>query len=267
VSEKLELEDVVELETQTVKFGEHEVEVPRSVLVKHRTHQTKETPRREHQEEDGRRVRVQAVLRWDDRCGNGHNTFSVTGQTWEVWGGLWKEASCGSIHGPIAKAFPELAHLIKWHLVSSDGPLYYVKNVSFLAGDRDCWGLRKGEARSTEYYLAHYTPTGHQTLVCEWPDSSEAHPDFYPPPKPLKFSDPVAAARAAAERGATVKAHASLVSQGKERELDAARIVAVWPDATDEELTAPGLVERLVARLPRLMKEFKADIEALGFTY
>lgn len=50
-------------------------------------------------------------------------------------------------------------------------------------------------------------------------------------------------------------------------DLAAARVCAVWPDATDEELTAPGLEDRLMARLPALMAEFKAAVESLGFVY
>ena len=53
----------------------------------------------------------------------------------------------------------------------------------------------------------------------------------------------------------------------KEANLDHARSSAVWPDAKDEELLAPGLEERLQARLPRLMEEFRAAVEALGFVY
>ena len=53
----------------------------------------------------------------------------------------------------------------------------------------------------------------------------------------------------------------------KESNLDHARSSAVWPDATDEDLLAPGLEERLQARLPRLMGEFKAAVESLGFVY
>lgn len=53
----------------------------------------------------------------------------------------------------------------------------------------------------------------------------------------------------------------------KEANLDYARSSAVWPDATDEDLLAPGLEERLQARLPRLMEEFRAAVEALGFVY
>jgi len=55
--------------------------------------------------------------------------------------------------------------------------------------------------------------------------------------------------------------------EGKARELDAARSSAIWPDATDEDLTAPGLEDRLLARLPKLMQEFRAAVESLGFTF
>ena len=51
---------------------------------------------------------------------------------------------------------------------------------------------------------------------------------------------------------------------GKEREIDAARRSAIWPDGTVDQLTDR---DALMARLPALMAEFKRDIEALGFTY
>lgn len=50
------------------------------------------------------------------------------------------------------------------------------------------------------------------------------------------------------------------VQQGK---LDYARSLAVWPDATDEELIAPGLEGRLRDRLKGLMEAFKADMSEL----
>lgn len=54
---------------------------------------------------------------------------------------------------------------------------------------------------------------------------------------------------------------------GSPPNLDYARSTAVWPDATDEELTAPGLEDRLRARLPKLLKDFQTAMEQLGFTY
>ena len=51
------------------------------------------------------------------------------------------------------------------------------------------------------------------------------------------------------------------VEQGK---LDYARSSAVAPDATAEQL---GSREWLAARLPDLMREFRAAVESLGFVY
>lgn len=57
--------------------------------------------------------------------------------------------------------------------------------------------------------------------------------------------------------------------EGKERDLDAARRVAVWPDATDAELMQEPeeLRAALVARLPGLIAAMRADIEAAGFVW
>ena len=57
--------------------------------------------------------------------------------------------------------------------------------------------------------------------------------------------------------------------EGKGRELDAARKTAVWPEATDEELCAEPekLREALAARLPRLLEQFRCDIEAAGLQW
>ena len=100
-----------------------------------------------------------ATVRHDDSCGNGHNTFSITGEIWERQEyrtpsgkrkGRREMVAGGCIHDEIAAHFPKLAPLIKWHLTSTDGPMHYYKNVIYLAGDRDCWGTRKGEVRQTE---------------------------------------------------------------------------------------------------------------------
>ena len=68
--------------------------------------------------------RGRVVLRFDDRCGNGHNTFSIT---------VDAQHFGGCMHAEIAEVFPEYAHLIKWHLVSTDGPLHYIANTLFHA--------------------------------------------------------------------------------------------------------------------------------------
>lgn len=53
------------------------------------------------------------------------------------------------------------------------------------------------------------------------------------------------------------------------RDFNTARKSAIWEDATDMELSQPReeLEKLLLKRLPKLMEEFRHDIEALGFTY
>lgn len=132
----------------------------------------------------GANTYIKAEVRHDDRCGNGHNAFSITGEIY-VPGRRDCEA-CGCLHNEIAKSFPELAPFIKWHLCSTDGPMHYLANTLYHAGDRD---------------------------------------------------------------------------------LDAARSCAIWPEATDEDLLAPDLKAKLENRLPALMAEFRAAVESLGLVY
>lgn len=53
----------------------------------------------------------------------------------------------------------------------------------------------------------------------------------------------------------------------KSKRYDLARRAAFWPDATDEELMSDNLEELLLARLPKLLEEFKLDVESLGFLF
>jgi hypothetical protein len=144
--------------------------------------------------EFGKDEKLVAVVRFDDQCGNGHNTFSVTGTIYV--GG--RDIAGGCLHDDIGERFPELAPFIKWHLTSTDGPMHYIAN--------------------TVYHAGNYQ--------------------------------------------ATLR-----VDGGKDRNLDRARSTAVWPDATDEELTDAGLDERLADRLPALMVDFRAAVESLGLVY
>lgn len=194
--------------------------------------------------ENGREYVLIANVRYDDECGNGHNTFAVTGEVWRAKNGqpIGRDCeSCGCIHEDIANHLPELAPYLKWHLVSSDGPMYYIANTVYHA-----------LAHGPKYAWVYYTG----------------------PQDPLKIKE-------ADERClGYVKADQARETEGKPgyrvewdqksarvANLDHARTSAVWPDATDEELTAPGLKARLQARLPKLMEEFKTAIEQLGFTY
>jgi hypothetical protein len=66
------------------------------------------------------------TIRHDDQCGNRHNTFTITG---EIGDHLW-----GMLHDEAREYFPELSHLLKWHLCSTDGPMHYIANTLYWVG-------------------------------------------------------------------------------------------------------------------------------------
>ncbi len=249
-------------------------------------------------------AQIVATVHYDDECRNGHNSFAITADIYDpTKKGHNREIAGGCCHDEIAAAFPELAPFIKWHLTSSDGPMHYPGNVTFLAGDRDCWGLAKGEVRSWDHgirfgdspvthpikksfmeflrdrlscdqyaksefrvvairhktdfktYGCHYTLIGYGE---EWHDCP-----FHTAAAADEFCE--ALNRCKVE---FVKVP-GLVSEGKDRELDSARNCAIWPEATDAELSLPKaeLEALLLARLPALLADFKRDVESLGFTF
>lgn len=83
---------------------------------------------------------ILVTVRYDDECGNGHNSFSITADIWRrTKKGISRMKTArdidmgGCCHDDVVKAFPELASLIKWHLVSSDGPMHYIANTTYHA--------------------------------------------------------------------------------------------------------------------------------------
>ena len=197
---------------------------------------------------------IVAEVRYDDERGNGHNTFSITADIRPVdrrKGG----GAGGCLHDEVAAAFPGLEPFIKWHLCSSDGPMHYVANTVYHASDRDYKGLLKGEKRQlrngkTKLPVWERIIRGSDGEIVkightDWRESNEQ------PQESLTATwEPV-----------------WIVGDGKERQLDFARSSAVWPEATDEDLTAPGLKERLEARLPALLVAFRAAVEHFGFVW
>ena len=75
----------------------------------------------------GEPCQITAQVRYDDQCGNGHNSFAITG---DIRRGR-NEIAGGMLHDEIAEAFPELAPYLKWHLCSSDGPMHYIANTVY----------------------------------------------------------------------------------------------------------------------------------------
>lgn len=242
--------------------------------------------------------RMKITLRYDDQCGNGHNTFSITSWIDEKRGnGHWREYGGGANHDEIVKRAPEFAPLIRWHLCSSDGPLHYVSNSLYLAGDKDCWGKRKGEPRSYEtriffdsvpipftgykenFYKWLETiglPHGAKGLeIIEFPYVGKDNYKFDPHYSFTGFGSswydaPFRSKEEAKNFLEAIQTCATFFQkvptawgEGKEPQLDAARSTAIWPDAALEDFTE----EKLLARLPGLMQDFKTAMEGLGFTY
>ena len=194
--------------------------------------------------ENGREYVLIAKVRYDDECGNGYNTFAVTGEIWRAKQGqpIGRDCeSCGCIHEDIAKWLPELAPYIKWHLVSSDGPTHYIANTVYHAqgyGPRYAWIYYTGPSDPLGIEGAKERLLGYERA--DKAKEAEGQPGYR-----IVWDEKTA----------------------KEANLDHARSSAVWPDATDADLLTPGLEMRLQARLPRIMKEFKAAVESLGFVY
>jgi len=186
----------------------------------------------------GKEHTIQAKIRWDDNCGNGHNTFAITGTIWKGGKHLERnEVAWGSIHDDIAKWFPELRKYLKWHGCTSEGPLHYIGNTTFAAGDEDFNGERKGDhCRVRGNLIWHLDDHEGVAFQNEKPAPVDWHPK---------------------------------ISEGKEREFLFARCAAIWPEATDEQLSLPKeeLTRLLEDRLPALMDEFEKDIKEFGFVW
>lgn len=212
---------------------------------------------------------IRAEIRFDDDPSNGHNTFAITGDVYAIVRKHRRDIAGGCLHDDIAAIFPELASLICWHLTSTDGPMHYLANTVHHAGDRDCWGLRKGETRqvktrdgSPRWELVAVnslgiaisgTPTGLAYT------GAETVPLFILEQHWTGESPPVVP---------TLEWRPSVsVGEGKARELDHARSAAVWPEATDADLCQEpdALRAVLTARLPALLADFRRDMEATGF--
>jgi hypothetical protein len=237
-------------------------------------------------------------VRFDDNCKNGHNSFAITGEV-RVPGRRGIVAG-GCLHDDIEQVFPELAHLIQWHLCDTSGPMHYLANATYFAGDADCNGKRAGEPDAWGYgYRFDTSP-----VVTEVPksffdfiESRRGTGEFYvsavahgPYDGTYKFKPkftitgftekwhecPFDSESAAVDFAQALNKHhvtpvkfATSYSEGKARELDKARSVAVWPDASDAELSVPKeeLTEALKARLPALLARMRSDVEAAGFLW
>ena len=257
---------------------------------------------KKYTEKDGTRCRISARVRYGDALRNRHNTLAVTGDIDEHRNGRWQESSGGAIHDDIARHFPELRDAIRFHLVSTDGPMHYLANTLYFAGDRDHSGRRKGEPSSTETrirfgnnpikhavgtnwtrnrfmsFLREHEAGGFdlEVVAVEYTDERETGYTFGPKYTfggfgtewhscPFETQAEASEFLAALQTcGPVFETVETAWSDGKEPELEKARSAAMWPDATPAQLTDRGALE---ARIPGLLEEFRAVVESFGFEY
>jgi len=169
---------------------------------------------------------VTVTIRFDDECNNGHNSLGITASVYEknCPGG----GSFGCCHEDVVELFPELEKYIKWHLTSSDGPMYYVENTMYHADEH---GPKYAHLYQKDVFGdSHCIKYGDIEEMQKIVDENEG---YY-----LVIDTKTA----------------------KTADLEAARSCAIWPDATLEQLQDRKVLE---ARLPGLMKEFENDIMEL----
>ena len=190
--------------------------------------------------ENGEKLDVIATVRHDDQCGNGHNTFAITGEVYLAGNPRTDRnlVSCGCVHEYIEKAIPELKPFIKWHLTSTDGPMPYIANTLYHAKP-----ISKHKGQWFVYFSDPEIGVRKTLLgILSGSQLSELK-DKYP--------------------NATISTEEHYESMAKDSDLNAARSSAVWPDAELSDFTK----ENLEARLPALMADFRKDVESLGLTY
>jgi len=258
-------------------------------------------------DDNGTKYCLKVTVRFDDDCRNGHNSFAITGSGHEYARNAWRETFGGCCHEEIARVFPELAPLIQWHLCGSNGPMHYVANTVYHANNRDHNGKLAGEpwawSKAIQFgenpikhkvkdkfwqFLKDAAPhNGRAAFDFEVLEISERKKDTGPKQEYYrKFTfggygaawhdcpfdteqqalDFLKALQTCAPQFLAVP---TLFSDGKARELDHARSSAVWPEATDAELSVSKeeLTAALKARQPALVARFRAAVESAGLLW
>lgn len=234
------------------------------------------------------------TLRFDDHCGNGRQDFGITADITTPASRRRDDVeACGCLHDDITCIFPELEPLIKWHLVSTNGPMHYVENTLFHASDRDSSGRKAGEPSAFDKvifignspypvklkpkfwaWLEFAKASGTHLKVVEVHHENKSDPRQYQYKPGYSFEGfdtdwthaPFTCrieAEAVAEGVTNLPVVFSQVptafSEGKVPDFDAARQAGLWPEATDEQLSLPKeeLKALLLERLGPLTAHFK----------
>ena len=199
---------------------------------------------------NNRAGRLMVEIRYDDSCGNGHNTFAITGEMKR--NGDRDSFLGGCIHNEIVDFFPELKKYIKWHLMKSEGPTHYLENTLYHLSDTDCFGNKKGEPLMA--WVTLYTKDGGIIdKICRSLIYRKSRKEFN---KLIARME---------KDGYHFEVEYSDFSEGKEVNLDGARCSAFWEDMPDSFVELPKIEQKrqLEERLPALLEEFYKDMEEL----
>lgn len=257
----------------------------------------------------GQPATMRVSVRFDDSCGNGYQTFAITAEVKATRKCRDPWLAGGCLHDEITRVFPEFGPLIQWHLTSAGPRSTAIQNALYLAGNRDCWGRAPGDpcryASTLQFdgvpvrqrvkesfwqWLLDGREAGVQfgaigvpyagkservfnpkfTLVAR--DDSGDHEPFTSRWENCPFDDQVEADEFAEAMNTCSVEFSKLPvawSEGKARELEAARRAAKWPDATDAELSVPREELRAVleARESGVRAQFREAMESAGFTW
>jgi len=113
------------------------------------------------------RIRAEYGLR---KIGDQAPYFSITGEIdRQARNGRWVEDCGGCIHGEIAKLFPKLRPLIRWHLCSKKGPMHYLANSKYWFGVGEYSERNLDYFKSTCVYGAVEGDTEFDLENADWP--------------------------------------------------------------------------------------------------
>lgn len=262
-----------------------------SILVKHQI----KTFEKEGFRIDGGYGRIEATVRYDDQCGNGCNSFSITGTITRDS----REYSGGCIHEDIIEHFPELEKYIKWHLMDSDEPMHYVANTLYHASTKDVYGKEKGEPYNFKAglmvnnspFIQFYSKeviavirelgTSYHWNNCQIIEVPHKRgPDYLGSKFTLDIfsefeqewhkctfdqkQDAFEFLNAMSDCTVEIVHKAQSYGKGREPDIEAGRRSAIWPNATLDQLNNKDELE--LHRL-ELVEEFKADLLELDLVY
>jgi len=180
-------------------------------------------------------------VRHDDQCGNGHNTFSITMDAWTA-GKPRNDSNYvmgGCCHDEVARHFPKLAHLIQWHLCSTDGPMHYIANTLYHAKeiskhqDKFHTYLTDGELGIRKTSLGIFSAAQVEAIRAKYGAENIDTKEWFS-------------------------------GMAKTADFNAARRSACWPDATESQLTDE---KALNDRLPEMLEAFRVDVQTIGLVF